>query len=513
MNEDYLLVQSIKDYAIFMLNPKGIISTWNEGAKQIKGYSANEIIGKHFSIFYIPEDLINSKPAMELEVALSTGKYEEEGWRKRKDGSTFWANVLITAVYDEVGKHIGFSKITRDLTDRKFLEEKLRRSEERHRLLVEQVKDYGIFMLDENGNIVSWNEGAARITGYEASEILGKNFSIFYPEQDIVSKKPEKELLIAAKEGKYEEEGWRIRKNRELFWVSVVITAVYSEGKLLGFAKVTRDLTERRKAEVDIEESIERYRSLAEALEQTNNKLLEANKQLEQFVSIASHDLKEPLRKIITFTDLILNDRQNQLSDISEKNFLKAIESARRMTRMIDDLLSFSFLSQQQDFEVISFQTVLDETIELLDQPIKEKGAIIRSDSLPQLKVIRSQARQLFQNLISNSLKFSNKEVPPKISITHEFLPAKKINGSVMSAGTNYIQLRFEDNGIGFNQKDNEKIFELFKRLHSRDEYSGTGIGLAIVKKIVENHNGFISAEKGKENGAIFNILLPANTD
>jgi light-regulated signal transduction histidine kinase (bacteriophytochrome) len=319
--------------------------------------------------------------------------------------------------------------------------------------------------------------------------------------------------LIAAKEGKYEEEGWRIRKNRELFWVSVVITAVYSEGKLLGFAKVTRDLTERRKAEVDIEESIERYRSLAEALEQTNNKLLEANKQLEQFVSIASHDLKEPLRKIITFTDLILNDRQNQLSDISEKNFLKAIESARRMTRMIDDLLSFSFLSQQQDFEVISLQTVLDETIELLDQPIKEKGAIIRSDRLPQLKVIRSQARQLFQNLISNSLKFSNKEVPPKISITHEFLPAKKINGSVMSAGTNYIQLRFEDNGIGFNQKDNEKIFELFKRLHSRDEYSGTGIGLAIVKKIVENHNGFISAEKGKENGAIFNILLPANTD
>ena len=513
MNEDHLLVQSIKDYAIFMLNPKGIISSWNEGAKKIKGYSANEIIGKHFSIFYTEEDLLAKKPAMELEVASSVGRYEEEGWRKRKDGSTFWANVIITAVYNEEGELLGFAKITRDLTDRKYLEEKLRRSEERHRLLVEQVKDYGIFMLDETGHIVSWNEGAARINGYEASEILGKHFSIFYPEEDIVSKKPEKELVIAAREGKYEEEGWRIRKNGELFWVGVVITSLYSEGKLIGFAKVTRDLTERKKAEESVRESFERYRSLAEELKKTNDKLLEANKQLEQFASIASHDLKEPLRKIITYTDLILNDSQNQLSPLSEKNFSKAIESARRMARMIDDILSFSFLSQKQEFETVSLQNILDETVEVLDQPIKEKKAIIRSDSLPKLRVIPSQARQLFQNLISNSLKFSNKEVPPDINITHQFLNEKKINGSAINADTNYVQLRFEDNGIGFDQKDNEKIFELFKRLHSRDEYSGTGIGLAIVKKIVENHNGFISAERGKENGAVFNILLPAGAD
>ena len=512
MNEDHLLVQSIKDYAIFMLNPEGIISSWNEGAKKIKGYSAREIIGKHFSIFYTAEDLLAEKPAMELRVASSTGRYEEEGWRKRKDGSTFWANVIITAIYDE-GKLLGFSKITRDLTDRKYLEEKLRRSEERHRLLVEQVKEYGIFMLDETGHIISWNEGAARINGYEASEILGKHFSIFYPEEDIVSKKPERELLIAAREGKYEEEGWRIRKNREYFWVSVVITALFSENKLIGFAKVTRDLTERKKAEEEVKESFERYRSLAEELAHANIKLLEANKQLEQFASVASHDLKEPLRKIITFTDLILNDPQNNLSPVSEKNFSKAIESARRMARMIDDILSFSFLSQKQDFEIISLQSVLDETVEILDQPIKEKKAIIRSDSLPRLRVIPSQAMQLFQNLISNSLKFSHKDVPPAIVITHEFLTEKKMNGFPVTPGTNYVQLRFEDNGIGFEQKDSEKIFELFKRLHSRDEYSGTGIGLAVVKKIVENHNGFILVEKGKENGAVFNILLPAITD
>ena len=272
-------------------------------------------------------------------------------------------------------------------------------------------------------------------------------------------------------------------------------------------------MTERKEAEESVRESFERYRSLAEELKKTNDKLLEANKQLEQFASIASHDLKEPLRKIITYTDLILNDSQNQLSPLSEKNFSKAIESARRMAKMIDDILSFSFLSQKQEFETVSLQNILDETLEVLDQPIKEKKAIIRSDSLPKLREIPSQARQLFQNLISNSLKFSKKEVPPAINITHQFLNEGKINGSAMNAGTKYIQLRFEDNGIGFDQKDNEKIFELFKRLHSRDEYSGTGIGLAIVKKIVENHRGIISAEKGKENGAVFNILLPAGAD
>jgi PAS domain S-box-containing protein len=510
MNEDDLLVQSIKDYAIFMLDTKGYIISWNEGAKNIKGYSAQEIIGQHFSTFYIEEDLLNKKPEQELKIAAATGKYEEEGWRKRKDGTLFWANVVITAVFNHQGKHVGFSKITRDLTERKGLEDRLRRSEERYRLLVEQVKDYGIFMLDTKGNITSWNEGASRINGYKADEILGKNFSIFYPEEDVVARKPERELAIAAEVGKYEEEGWRIRKDGGRFWVGVVITAIYNEeGELYGFAKVTRDLTERKKAEIELQESFEKHKLLAEELRQTNFQLLEVNKQLEQFASIASHDLKEPLRKIITFTDLLLNDKETHLSEIGQRNFSKVIASSRRMARMIEDVLAFASLTERQGFEIVSLQQILEETAEILDDDIREKNATIHSDHLPQIKANPSQMRQLFQNLISNSLKFSKKDELPDISITCKIISGKDIGEVGVKPEINYLQLCFEDNGIGFDKKDTQKIFQLFKRLHTRDEYAGTGIGLAVVKKIVENHEGFITAESNREKGAAFKILLP----
>ena len=512
MNEDYLLLQSIKDYAIFMLNPQGIIVSWNEGAKRIKGYTANEIIGKHFSIFYTQEDLDDKKPERELKIAIATGKYEEEGWRVRKDGSLFWVNVIITTVYNEKGEHIGFSKITRDLTQRKYSEDQLKRSEERYRLLVEQVKDYGIFLLDTTGHISSWNEGAARINGYSTNEILGKHFSIFYPPEDIADKKPERELEIAVTTGKYEEEGWRIRKDGTRFWVGVVITAIFNaEKELIGFAKVTKDLTEKRKAENDLKESFERYRLLAEELNKTNIRLSEANNQLEQFASIASHDLKEPLRKITTFTDMVMADKKNQFSETTENYLLKIIDASRRMRFMIDDILAYSSLVQNQDPECVSLQKILNETTELLDQAIKDKKAVIHSDRLPEMSVVPSQFGQLFQNLISNSLKFSRKDVPPEIDITHQFLNSQQVNGAATGSTTKYLQLQFRDNGIGFDQKDAEKIFDLFKRLHTRQEYAGTGIGLAIVKKVVENHKGFISAQSAGEQGALFRILLPVN--
>jgi PAS domain S-box-containing protein len=254
-----LLVESITDYAIFILDPTGHVLTWNLGAERINGYRADEIIGKHFSIFYPPEDIASGKTDRELATATSTGRFEEEGWRIRKDGRRLWANVTITAMRGPDGALVGFAKVTRDLTERRQSEEETRR----FRLLVESVRDYAIFILDPGGYVLTWNLGAERIKGYKANEIIGKHFSTFYPPEDVAAGKTERELAIAARAGRYQEEGWRVRKDGSRLWASVTITAMHNpEGKLIGFAKVTRDLSERRQAE----EEARRFRLLVESV-------------------------------------------------------------------------------------------------------------------------------------------------------------------------------------------------------------------------------------------------------
>jgi PAS domain S-box-containing protein len=245
-----LIVQGTTDYAIFMLDPQGRVATWNRGAERIKQYTPAEIIGQHFSRFY-PQDMIDRGwPEHELQVATIEGRFEDEGWRIRKDGSRFWANVVITALRDEWGQLRGFSKVTRDLTERREAEESLRRSEERLRHMVEGVKDYAIFMLDPSGHVASWNQGAERIKGYAADEIIGKHFSTFYPPESLERGWPEYELKVAIAEGRFEDEGWRVRKDGSRFWANVVITTIRGDqNRLLGFTKITRDLTARKEAE------------------------------------------------------------------------------------------------------------------------------------------------------------------------------------------------------------------------------------------------------------------------
>ena len=251
-----LFIESLQDYAIFMLDTEGRISTWNWGAERAKGYRASEIIGRHFSVFYPEEDVRAGRPQRLLDSAAKEGWVEDEGWRVRKDDSKFWASVTITAIRDSSGKLIGFGKVTRDLTERRRIELALRRSEERSRLFVEAVQDYAIFMLDPEGCVATWNTGAERIKGYKASEIIGQHFSRFYPEEDVRAGKPAWELKVATKEGRFEDEGWRIRKDGSRFWGNVIITPVRdNSGDLLGFTKVTRDFTERMLAERSLAES------------------------------------------------------------------------------------------------------------------------------------------------------------------------------------------------------------------------------------------------------------------
>src|SRR5829696_3033290 len=297
-----LLVDGVRDYAIFMLDPDGKVASWNEGAHRIKGYSQQEIVGRHFSVFYEEEDLKRSKPERELEIARGKGTYEEEGWRVRKDGSRFWTSVLITTLWDEAGGLRGFAKVTRDITERKRAEEEirqlnknlenrveertsqlaaavaelesnqqeLRQSEERFRILVEGVSDYAIFMLSPDGSVVSWNEGAERIQGYGASEITGKHFSIFYAEEDVERGVPEEELRVAAAEGRFEEEGLRVRKDGTRYQAEVVITALRDEGgNLRGFSQVTRDITARKEAEEALRTSLRQMADLKAALDES----------------------------------------------------------------------------------------------------------------------------------------------------------------------------------------------------------------------------------------------------
>src|SRR5581483_1366299 len=245
-----LLVDSVRDYAMLLLSPSGEILSWNSGAKIITGYEASEAIGRHFSLIYPEEDIAAGKPERELRVSRKEGRFEDEGWRKRKDGTLFWVNTVISPIRDEDGTLRGFSKITRDLTARRETEEKLKRSEEIFRLLVAAVKEYAIFLLDPNGYITTWNAGAQRIKGYTPEEIIGKHFSTFYSEDDNRDQKPQRELDVAKRFGSVEDEGWRIRKDGSRFWANVIITAVYDEtGELRGFAKVTRDITEKKKAD------------------------------------------------------------------------------------------------------------------------------------------------------------------------------------------------------------------------------------------------------------------------
>ena len=245
-----LFVEAVPDYAIFMMDAEGRVNSWNTGAERIRGYKASEILGQHYSRFYPAEQVLAGEPQRLLERAMQDGHAEDEGWRVRKDGSTFWANVILVALRDSAGNVIGYGNVTRDLTERRRAEMALRRSEDRFRLMAEAVQDYAIFMLDPEGYVSTWNAGAKRIKGYSAEEIIGRHFSCFYPEEDILAGKPARELVDAVAQGRFEDEGWRRRKDGSAFWANVIITPVRDEtGKLIGFAKVTRDVTDRMEKE------------------------------------------------------------------------------------------------------------------------------------------------------------------------------------------------------------------------------------------------------------------------
>jgi PAS domain S-box-containing protein len=286
-----LFVSGVQDYAIFILDTAGRVKSWNAGAERIKGYKSSEIIGKHFSAFYLDEDVRSGKPQKLLDQAVRDGHVEDEGWRVRKDGSKFWGSVTITPVKDASGKLIGFGKVTRDLTERRRTELARHRSEERSRLFVEGVKDYAIFMLDPDGCVSTWNVGAERIKGYKASEIIGRHFSAFYPDEDRRSGKPAWELDVAVKEGRFEDEGWRLRNDGSSFWANVIITPIKDAAdNLLGFTKVTRDFTERMLAQKALQDSQRKLQESERSLRDLSLHLLRTQDEERRRIGREIHD-------------------------------------------------------------------------------------------------------------------------------------------------------------------------------------------------------------------------------
>ena len=494
-----LLVESVRDYAIFMLDPKGYVLTWNAGAERFKGYQADEIIGQHFSRFYPPDALARGMPSHELEMARELGSFEDEGWRIRKDGTRFWANVVLTRLQGPEGEVIGFSKVTRDLTERRLAELSLRDSEERFRLMVEGVRDTAMLMLDPRGHVTSWNVGAERIEGWRAGEIIGRHFSVFYPPEDVKSGKPEHELMVAEREGRLEDFGWRVRKDGSRFFANVVITALRGEpDRLRGFSKVTRDLTEQRRAE----EEVHRARAeLERRVEERTRALTAANNELDAFSHSVSHDLRAPLRAIDGFAKLLAT-RLGEGIHADVRSYVTRIrEGSQRMSRLIDDMLSLSQLGrtamQRQSVDMRAAALAVVAELERAE-PERRVENVVRD--LPPAHADPGLISVVWQNLLGNAWKYGAGHASTRI----------EVGASPRGELTVYW---VKDDGAGFDMAYVGKLFGAFQRLHSETEFSGTGIGLATVRRIVRRHGGDVWAQGEVEKGATLYFTLEGGND
>jgi PAS domain S-box-containing protein len=487
MDETFrLLVEGVKDYAIFLLDPNGSILTWNAGAQHLKQYAPEEIIGKHFSVFYPPEDLACDKPAFELRETVREGRFEDEGFRVRKDGTRFWANVVLTALRDESGELRGFAKITRDLSAQRSAEEQLRQSEMRLRLLVESIRDYAVFMLEADGRVATWNSGAERIKGYKADEIIGKSFTVFYPDEALRTAKCELELSQAAANGRFEDEGWRLRKDGTRFWANVVISAVRDEkGHLLGFSKVTRDLTERRKAEDE--------RTARLAAEQ-------ANRAKDEFLAMLGHELRNPLAPIVTALQLM--KLKSNAPPSKEQTIIE--RQVKYMLRLVDDLLDVSRITRgkvELQRERLDLRVVLARSIEVVAPLLEQRNHHFDVDVPPQpVSAFGDEARltQIFVNLLTNAAKYTE--------------PGGHIVLALRRAGSQ-AEVEVRDDGVGIAADLLPNIFDLFVQGGQGTDRSagGLGIGLAVVKSLISLHGGTIEVRSpGLGEGSTFIARLPA---
>ena len=486
-----LFIAGVTDYAIYMLSPQGVVQSWNAGAERFKGYSASEIIGQNFSRFYSAEDQAIGLPAKALSIAETEGKFEAEGWRVRKDGSQFWASVVIDPIFDNAGVLIGFAKITRDITERKKAEEALHVSEEQFRLLVQGVKDYAIYMLSPEGVITNWNSGAQRIKGFQDFEVVGSHFSRFYTDDDKNNGLPMKALIKALEKGRFESEGWRLRKDGTQFWAHVVIEPIKNDaGKLTGFTKVTRDITERRDVEA--------------ALEKTKEALFHSQKMeaIGKLTGGVAHDFNNLLSVIVNglaiLRIVVQNDQGSKVLDSMER-------AANRGAALTQQLLTFArqqpFQQEEHDLNRVinSFEAVLrraNKSTVKFELNLTAQAAPVLIDA-PQFEAA-------LLNLIVNAQDAIQDN--GTISLTTSVVDLAEHQVNHLPAGR-YAKTTVSDNGEGMSPEIIARVVEPF--FTTKPVGKGTGLGLSQVYGLVQQSKGDLLIESVVGKGTSISLYIP----
>jgi PAS domain S-box-containing protein len=463
------IVAQVQDYAIIGLDPQGVIESWNLGAERVKGYTAEEAIGRSFAMFYTDEDRRSGLPLSLLLQARDEGRIEHFGWRVRKDGSRFWGDVIITATHDAEGNHVGFTKVTRDLTEQHDLELRLRASEERFRLLVGQVQDYAIIALDPQGTIETWNLGAERVKGYTAEEAIGRSFAMFYTEKDRRAGLPLRLLAKARDTGRVEHTGWRIRKDGTTFWGDVVITAIHDEdGHITGFAKVTRDRTDLK------------------ALEDAQD----------AFYAAFTHDFRTPVAALMGYVDAVRDATDEERPDLIER----VETNAQRLLDMVGGLVEFA--TQRASHSALlmddldAVEVVRDAVHDL--SPVLEPSRVQVTGDVAMAKANGVGLHRVITNLVVNALKYSPPGSPVEVYFAHE--------------GEGRVQIMVADHGRGIDPADLVTIFDEFNRGRLAEPDGGTGLGLASVRELVKQMRGTVDIKSDVGVGTTVTLDLPAGS-
>ena len=469
-------IEGVQDSAMYIINPQGVVQSWNLGARRIKGYDAEEIVGRHFSCFYLPEDIAQHQPERSIRIANESGRFEGEGWRVRKDGGRFWARVTVAPLRNSSGELVGFSKITRDLTE-------LRTAEAKYQTLLETAPD-AIVIVNGEGRITFANRRAEDLFGYRPEELDGKEMEILVPMELRTLHKSHRGDFFQSPRMREMGAGMdlmAVRKDGTRFPVEISLSPL-KEADGISVTAAVRDVTESRLA----------ARQLAQKVEELHH----SNAELEQFAYIASHDLQEPLRMVASYTQLLANRYKGRLDADADEFIGYAVDGTRRMKRLIEDLLIYSRAGKGAlPASTVDSAQIFQMVLKNLRPGIQESGARITSDTLPAILASEPQLVQLFQNLIGNAIKFRGDRTP-------------NIHVSAAERDSEWI-FSVADNGIGIDPKHFDRIFVLFKRLHGNHEYEGTGIGLAICKRVLHQLGGRIWVESEPGRGSTFYFSLP----